>query len=67
MVKRINLNEIQLNYSVEMRHANLVYDAEQFCRHCIGTTVIMWRNDYTNNNVLFEDEKEAIMFALKFS
>ena len=50
-----------------MRHANLVHDAEHFCRHCIGTTLIMWRNDYTNNNVLFEDEKEAIMFALKFS
>jgi|AntAceMinimDraft_11_1070367.scaffolds.fasta_scaffold04624_6 hypothetical protein len=67
MVRRINLTELQLNYSVEMRNASLVHDAREYCWSCQGTTLIMQKNDYSNNNVLFEDEQEALMFALKFS
>jgi hypothetical protein len=67
MVRRINLNHIQLKYAVEMRNAELVLNAQEYCRQCQGTTLIMQKNDYTNNNVLFEDEKEALMFAIKFS
>lgn len=67
MVRRINLNELQLNFAVELRNSGLVHDAEEYCRQCQGTTVIMYKNDWTNNNVLFENEHEAMMFALKFS
>ena len=67
MVRRINLNHIQLKYAVEMRTPELVWNAQEYCRQCQGTTLIMQKNDYTNNNVLFEDEHEALMFALKFS
>lgn len=67
MVRRINLTHIKLNYSVEMRHSSLVWQAQEYCRRCSGTTLVMWKNDYTNNNVLFEDEQEALMFAIKFT
>lgn len=50
-----------------MRHSSLVWQAQEYCRRCSGTTLVMWKNDYTNNNVLFEDEKEALMFAIKFT
>ena len=50
-----------------MRSPELVWNAQEYCRQCQGTTLIMQKNDYTNNNVLFEDEHEALMFALKFS
>jgi len=67
MVRRIDLNHIKLNYSVEMRNAGLVHEATEYCRQCQGTTIVMYKNDWTNNNVLFENEHEALMFALKFS
>ncbi len=50
-----------------MRGPEYGWKAQEYCRQCKGTTLIMQHNDYTNNNVLFEDEHEALMFALKFS
>ena len=50
-----------------MRHSSLVHEATEYCRKCQGTTIVMYKNDWTNNNVLFENEQEALMFALKFS